>query len=402
MTASDSRSSNADHRLRVAFYQGVFQPNKDGTMTTMTRMVDAMRAARIDHLVFTPLPPKPGEMNVPVVALPKIAFPAYTDYAVALPGRRAMWARLDRYRPHLVQIGTPDLGGLCLLRWALARGIPAVGAYHTHFPTYLRYYRVGLLEPLLWRYFHWFYNRCARTLVPSKAVADELEAHGIERLVPWPRGVDTARFNPAHRRADFRRAAGVRDDGEVLFAYAGRLVSEKNAALVAQAFRLVRKRHANARLVWIGDGPERARLERLTPEAHFPGYLTGEALSTAYASADVLVFCSVTETFGNVVLEGMASGLPAIGVRRGGIGAAIDHGRTGLLAEEADPREVARLMCHMIERPDERRRMAAEALAHAARMSWDAVFQGQFSTWDDVLAEWRGRRASRRAVSHAG
>jgi glycosyltransferase involved in cell wall biosynthesis len=376
-------------RLRVAFYQGTFQPGQDGTMTTMVRMADAMWRDRIHHAVFTPLPPKPGqEMRTPVVALRRIPFPAYTDYAIAIPSRRAMWAALDEYRPDLVQVGTPDLGGRMLLRWAMERGVPAIGAYHTHFPTYLRYYRLGFLEPLLWRHLRFVYTNCARTLVPAENVMRELAAHGIGNMVLWPRGVDTQRFRPENRSAAIRAKAGAGAD-DVLFCYAGRFVDEKNVLLVAEAWRRVRAEMPDARFLWIGDGPRRGRLKALMPEAYFPGYLQGDDLAAHYASADVFVFCSVTEAYGNVVQEAMASGLPAIAVDAAGVGSVVRRSEAGLLAEREDAGEVAALMKRLYGDAALRRALAEKALAFARAQSWESVFRNQFAVYDEVLAERR-------------
>ena len=371
--------------MKVAFYQGTFQPGQDGTMTTMSRMVDALFAANIDHMVFTPLPPAPGAgVRTPVVPMRKVAFPAYKDYAVALPNRRAVWDELDRYGPDLVQLGTPDLGGRCVLKWALARGVPAIGAYHTHFPTYLRYYKVGFLEGKLWEYFRWFYGSCARVLVPTVPIMEELRAHGIERMELWPRGVDCERFSPRHRSEALRREAGVPDRG-VLFAYAGRLVSEKNVEPVARAWASIRDTCPKARFMWIGDGPKREVVRKIAPDAYFPGYVLGEELAAAYASADVLVFCSVTETFGNVVLEGMASGLPAVTVAGTGPGAVVRHGETGLNVPAAEPEHIAAAMKRLYEEDGVRRALSANALAHARKQTWAAVFERQFAVYREVL-----------------
>lgn len=377
--------------MRVAFYQGTFQPGQDGTMTTMSRMVDALWAAGIDHLVFTPLPPPPSaKTRTTVVPMPRVAFPAYSDYAVALPWRRTVWKELDEYAPDLVQLGTPDLGGRCVLKWALKNNVPAIGAYHTHFPTYLRYYKVGFLEGALWKYFRWFYGSCARTMVPTAPILEELRARGIERLEMWPRGVDTKRFNPNHRSEALREAAGV-PPGGILFAYAGRLVSEKNVEPVAQAWASIRNLCPKARFMWIGDGPRRDVVRKIAPDGFFPGYLQDGALTQAYASADVLVFCSVTETFGNVILEGMASGLPAVAVRGTGPGAVVRHDETGLLIAAPEPLDIATAMQRLYEEDSLRRALATNALRFAQKQTWQAVFDRQFQLYKEVLDEHRGK-----------
>ncbi|MDX2177512.1 MAG: glycosyltransferase family 1 protein [Candidatus Sumerlaeia bacterium] len=373
--------------MRLAIYHGTFQPGQDGTMTTLMRQHDRFWAEGVEQLVLTPLPPKPGAgVRSEIFPLPKIAFPAYTDYAVALPRRAPVWRKLDAWRPDLVQIGTPDLGGRCVLRWARARGVPVVGAYHTHFPTYLRYYGAGFLEGWLWRDFAKFYNQCDAVLVPTKPIEAELAAHGIGKLVPWPRGVDRERFHPGRRSEELRRRAGV-PEGGVLVAYAGRLVSEKNVELVAEAWAGIRERFPAARLMWLGDGPRRGWLERRTPDAFFPGYLHGEDLWSAYASADVLVFCSVTETFGNVVLEGMASGLPAVGVAGTSIAALIEASGAGLVAERAEPGPVAARLAELLGDAALRTAMRERALAFAAEQSWDAVLGAQLELYRRLMAE---------------
>lgn len=376
--------------LKVAFYQGVFRPHHDGTMTVMSRMVEAMTRARIDHLVFTPLPPTPeNPMDTPVVPVRAFAFPAYKDYAVAVPQRDRVWKRLDEYAPNLVQLGTPDLGGRCVLQWAQARGVPAVGAYHTHFPTYLRYYKLPFAERTLWRYFRWFYNSCARTLVPSPPIMQELRREGIDRLVLWPRGVDAAAFNPTHRDEDFRRKLGVPEDG-VVFAYVGRFVSEKNVEAVAEAWAAVRERCPRARFLWIGDGPRRELIRKLTPDAHFTGYITGAELSRAYASADALVFCSRTETFGNVILEAMASGLAVVTLAGTALAHHVDAARGGIAVASATAAEIGAAMVQLHDDAELRRTLAANALAYAKTQTWEAIFRDQFAVYVEVLGE-RGK-----------
>ena len=375
---------------RMAFYQGVFRANFDGTMTTMSRVVEGLAARGVEQLVLTPLPPAPEEESptrvVPVRSLP---FPFYPRYRVALPPRRKVWRLLDEFEPDLVQIGTPDLGGWCVLDWARARGVPAVGGYHTHFPSYLRYYRLGFMEGCIWRRFRSFYNACARTLVPARAIMRELEEHGIERLVLWDRGVDVESFSPRRRDPELRRQFGAEEE-DVLFAYAGRFVAEKNVEPVARAFAMVRERCPRARFVFIGDGPREAAVRRILPGAAFPGYLTGRELHRACAAADVFCFASDTEAFGNVVLEAMASGLAVVTLAGTAMGDRVGEAGAGLTVPRAEPELLAAALERLYGDPENRRRCAENAVAYARRKNWTIVLEEHFRVYEEVLAERAG------------
>jgi glycosyltransferase involved in cell wall biosynthesis len=378
--------------MKIALYQASARPGQDGTTTTLGQMLAAMDRERIRYRVFTPDPPADGAAGAggDFVRVPSLRLPFYRDYGLALPRRRDYWGALDDFAPDLVHIGTPDAAGLSMLKWSRRNDVPAIGAYHTHFPAYLQHYRLAFMFRALWRYLRWFYGACAATLVPTPVIAAELAARGIQRLCDWPRGVDPARFAPRYRSPELRRSWGV-GPGDCVFAYVGRLANEKNVPLLAAAWAAVRARQPRARLVWVGDGPWRARLERLTPDATFTGRLRGEALAAAYASADALVFPSQTDTFGNVVLEAQASGLPVIGLDGTAVTACVRHRESGLLLPRAEPACLADAMEALAGNADERRRMGDQALRQARGRTWQAVFDGQFAVYRDVLAA-AGRR----------
>lgn len=372
---------------RIAFYQGVFRANFDGTMTTMTRVVEELRRRSIEHLVLTPLGPAEGEQPLaPLHLVPSVPFPLYPRYRVALPRRATIWKALDDFAPELVQIGTPDLGGKCVLNWALDRGVPAIGGYHTHFPTYLRYYGAGFLEPLVWKDLRKIYNSCAKTLVPTEAVMRELEEKGIERLAPWPRGVDVEDFDPARRDDALRREFGA-EPGDILIAYAGRLVAEKNVEQAARAFAHVAAQEPRARFVFIGDGPREKAVRRIIPQAAFPGYLTGAELHRAYAAADIFCFVSSTEAFGNVVLEAMASGLPIVTLRGTAMGELVEKARCGFLPRTPSPRRVAKALLALCNDAARRTVYARNARRFAESQSWQRNLARQFDLYEEVLAE---------------
>jgi glycosyltransferase involved in cell wall biosynthesis len=249
-----------------------------------------------------------------------------------------------------------------------------VASFHTHFVSYFAYYHVPWLEGAGWAMLRRFYARCDAVYVPSRRMMEELEANrvAVGRMELWSRGIDLARFSPALRSPELRAAAGA-DDHTPVVLLVSRLVKEKDLADLVEAARILAASGERFRLVLVGDGPMRAELEAALPDAHFAGHQGGEALGRWYASGDVFVFPSTTETFGNVVLEAMASGLPAVVVDRGGPPDLVDEGATGFVAPANDPPALAERVRRLLRDPALRARMGAAALAAARDRDWGAI-----------------------------
>jgi glycosyltransferase involved in cell wall biosynthesis len=219
------------------------------------------------------------------------------------------------------------------------------------------------------------------------ATIGELERLGFERLVLWKRGVDCTLFRPDRAgRLQVRHALGWAAD-DVVISYVSRIAAEKNVDYLAEALAIVAARRSAARLLFVGDGPSRAALERrLGAVARFVGYRKGEDLADHYAAADLFAFTSLTETFGNVVLEAMAAGLPVVALRAGGVGETVQSGTTGLLVEPSEPPErLAEALLSLIDQSDHRRRMAAAARQYALSQSWDAIMGGLRRRYQDLV-----------------
>jgi phosphatidylinositol alpha 1,6-mannosyltransferase len=270
-------------------------------------------------------------------------------------------------------------------RWAAARGIPVVSSFHTHFVSYFRYYGVPWLEGFGWRMLRRFYARCARVYVPSEAIIRELDEHGIGRTELWSRGIDLARFAPEHRSRELRTLAGA-DDATPVLLMVSRLVKEKDMADLVAMERELRRRGSTHRLVLVGDGPMRAELEAALPDAFFAGHQSGEALARWYASGDVFVFPSTTETFGNVVLEAQASGMPTVVVDRGGPPDLVTPGETGFVARPNDPADLADRVEALLRDPVERQRMGLAARDAARWRDWSAINGRLLDSYREVAA----------------
>lgn len=362
--------------VRVALFTGAYNHIADGVSLTLNRLVDYLERNGVEVCVFAPTVSSPPIRHAGrLVPVPSIALPGRNDYRLAFGLTRRARKELDALRPTIVHIATPDFLGRAALRYAKRHGIDAVSSYHTHFSSYLKYYRMEFLDRRLWRYLKNFYDDCRHVYVPSPSMADVLRTHGItEGLLYWPRGVDTDRFHNRHRSMEWRRAHGITDD-EVVITFVSRLVSEKGLDVLADVASRLARHTPGHRFLVVGEGPAREDLEHEMPDAIFTGYLDGADLATAYASSDVFFFPSETETFGNVTLEAMASGVPAVCADATGSNALVDHGKTGFLAPPTDSAAFEKHVRDLILDADLRRRLSLASRQRAKEYAWDAVLE---------------------------
>jgi phosphatidylinositol alpha 1,6-mannosyltransferase len=359
--------------MRIAFFTESLLPLVDGVSHTLGHLFSALEAEGIEFRVYAPFVPPP---EIPwqnrTRRVRSFRFPLYRDYRISLPGGRRIAAELDEWQPDIVHVVSPTPMAIWAQAYARGRGIPVVGTFHTHFVSYFPYYGVARLERLGWGILRWFYGRCNATFAPSVSIIEELREHGIENVCLWSRGVDSCRFSPAWRDDALRAKLGA-DERTPLVLLVSRLVKEKDLADIVVMDRVLRSRNLRYRLALVGNGPMRKRLERELPDAHFAGHQSGPSLSRWYASADIFVFPSTTETFANVVQEAMASGVPAVVSDRGGPQSVIEPGRSGLVARANDPGELAANVERLICDDDLRAAMSCAARQRAQERTWDAV-----------------------------
>jgi glycosyltransferase involved in cell wall biosynthesis len=362
--------------IRVALFTGAYNHIADGVSLTLNRLVDYLGRNGVEVRVFAPtISSPPIEHAGQLVPVPSLAVPGRPDYRITfgLPGKARR--ELDAFAPTIIHIATPDFLGRAALRYAKRNNISAVSSYHTHFSSYLKYYHMEFLEDRLWNYLRDFYGSCKHVYVPSQSMADVLRIHGInDGLLYWPRGVDTDRFHPRHRSMDWRRNLGIADT-DVVVGFVSRLVWEKGLHVMVEVARRLRSCSCGHRFVIVGEGPARSDLEEQIPEAIFTGYLDGDDLATAYASSDVFFFPSETETFGNVTLEAMASGVPAVCADATGSNALVEHGVTGFLAPPTDSASFERDVRNLIEDSTLRSKMSEASRERAKEYAWDAVLE---------------------------
>jgi phosphatidylinositol alpha 1,6-mannosyltransferase len=378
---SAAAPAGADARgLRLAIFTDTFTPQVNGVARTLARLVQAVEARGGAVRVETVADPS-AAADARVHGWPSTPFWAYPQLRMAAPPKAEAIARLRRWRPTLVHAATPFGVGLAGRAAARALGVPFVTSYHTSFSEYLRHYGLSALDAVAWPFLRWFHNSGLRTLAPSRMVADKLEREAFRNVRVWSRGVDPLRFHPRFRSAEMRAAMGARP-GDLVVAYVGRLAPEKGIHVALDGMReLMAGTDGRVRLAIAGDGPDEVRCRAMAPPGTwFAGSLSGEELSAFYASADVFVFPSTTETFGNVVLEAMASGLPVVAPDRGATLELADAS-TAQLFRGGDARSLAAGVRGLLADAERRAELREAGLAVAAARSWSAV-------WDALLAEY--------------
>lgn len=371
---------------RVALFTGAYNHIADGVSLTLNRLVAYLERIGVEVLVFAPTVADPPVHHAgTLVPIPSAPVPGRREYRVSLGLPRSARDRLDAFEPTLVHIATPDLLGKRALRYARRRNIPVVASYHTHFSSYLKYYGFEELEGFLWKYLRRFYRQCEHVYVPSHSMAAVLRAHEIrENLRLWQRGVDTTRFSPSSRSDGWRQAIGV-DEETVLVSFVGRLVWEKGLHVFAEVLGRLQREGVRHQCMVVGDGPARAELSERLPDAIFTGYLGGEGLARAYASSDVFFFPSDTETFGNVTLEAMASGLPTVCADATGSNGLVRHGENGFLAPAGNVHRFADHLTRLTLDADLRRRMGAASVEIAQEFDWETVLARIGRHYNEIL-----------------
>lgn len=322
--------------MHIVFITETWPPQVNGVALTVRAL--ALGLAARGHRVEVVRPGGEGnDGKVELLFARGAPLPGYPGLQVGLPQGGELRRRWRDRRPDAIYVATEGLLGISAMRVANGLRIPVVTGFHTRFHDYVSHYGAGLLAPLVRSRLVQFHRRAQMTLVPTRALLDELARAGIGHVRKLRRGVDTDLFTPARRAPTLRQAWGAHRDAPVMLCV-GRLAAEKSLGLALQAFRALQARIPAARMVMVGDGPQRGALAEAYPDVIFAGTKHGEELATHYASADVFVFPSLTETFGNVVLEAMASGLAVVAFDRAAAREHVANGISGLVVPESDAR----------------------------------------------------------------
>jgi glycosyltransferase involved in cell wall biosynthesis len=388
---SGTPSGEPDHGpargLRVVLFSGNYNYVRDGANQALNRLVAFLERQGAIVRVYSPTSPTPAfEPAGTLVSVPSVSIPGRAEYRIArgLPGK--LQREIREFQPHIFHLSAPDPLGHSAKKLARALQTPVVASVHTRFETYFEYYGFGWARPAGEALLKRFYAGLDEVFVTTPGFADMLRAQGlIGSAAIWSRGVDKERFQPGRRSLEWRRSLGVADE-EVVIAFVGRLVLEKGLDMVAASIAELSARGVPHRLLVVGDGPARARFAEQLPSAIFTGFLDGTMLATAYASADLLLNPSVTEAFGNINLEAMASGIPVVAAIASGSSCLVADGVTGRLVPPQDAAAFADALQQYIEDPAARAAAGAAGLKAAAAYDWDAINGAVLARYLEIVA----------------
>lgn len=383
--------------LRIAFVSGNYNCVRDGAnraQNTLVRyLLDRGASVRVYSPTFEPAAFEPAGDLVSVPSVP-MAF-GRKEYRVAWRLSEPVIDDIRQFGPNIFHLSLPLFHGRSALRLARRMGVPAVAAMHTRFETYPRYYGMGFLEKPLIALLGSFYRGCDRVVAPCASAARSMEELGMGHDIGiWSRGIDHSIFTPDHRDMAWRRAQGIADD-ETVIAFLGRLVLEKGLEEFAEAIKLLGRQARPYRILVIGDGPARQWFaERLGTAAIFIGFQHGADLGRALACADILLNPSATEAFGNVTLEAMACGLPAIAADAPGNQDVVSDGVSGMLVPAKDAAGYARALARYLNEPELLAAHAAGARQRGAQFTWDRANAGMVDAYYQALAGTREGRVA--------
>jgi len=381
--------------MRIAYFNANMRVGQDGVTRVMYKMMASARDRGHSVLALTSTPPDPGQTNIPMFKVPSVVLPLQKNYRIALPGYQRFARELWSFKPDLLHVNSPCTLGFGAMKYAHHFGVPIVATYHTHFPTYPRYYKIYGAEELIWKISRYLYNGMDRTFVPTLPILKELTEHGISRTEYLPNGVDTTLFSPEHRSSQWRETIDPTGKKSIIL-FVSRLVWEKDLRDLAATYELLRARRNDLEMVVVGDGYARKGFESLMPGAHFLGYQTGGPLAESYASSDIFAFPSTTETFGLVTVEAMSSGLIPVAAGYGGATGIIENAQSGFLTRPHDPVHMAEKIEWILNNPGESALMRKGALARSKQFGWEPILKNLFRQYEEILHS--GNRSRRTAA----
>jgi len=378
--------------MRVAIITENFLPKLDGVTRTLARLLEHLQIQGHQALLLGPDSGMEQYAGAELVGTAGLPLPFYPELKFNF-FRPLFIRRLNEFRPDVVHLVDPVVLGATGLAAARVLNLPVVSSYHTNLAAYCGHFGFPLFSRPMWSYNRFIHNQCALTFCPSPSTAAMLREHGFGRVYIWPRGVDITLFRPQRRSEALRAAWLSASEEKAILLYVGRVSWEKNLRLLTAAYRAMD--HTRCHLVIVGDGPALKEVQQASVDAPvtFTGYLTGEELATAYASADIFAFPSTSETFGQVVLEAMASSLPVIGVLSEGVRDLVVDGQSGFLLDTSglDEQEQARSyrirLEHLVYNVVMRYTLGQAALAEAQQRSWASAIQCLFDGYQEVIAD---------------
>lgn len=378
--------------MRAAIFTETFLPKIDGIVTVVCLLLDHLTKRGIETVVVAPKMGVEAYKQTPIIGVPGLPLPLYPELRVGPPSL-STYQQVKAFKPDIAHFIHPVMIGVPGMMMANRLGIPTVASFHLDLARLAHHYNLGAFEPITNALTRVVFNAADTSLAPSRLILNDMQKIGVKRVALWKRGVDAEKFNPRYRSDAMRDHLSQGNPDDTLLLYVGRLSAEKQIDLLKPILEQV----PGTRLAIVGSGPAREELEAhfAGTRTHFVGYLTGEALAQAYASADMFVFPSSMETFGLVVVEAMAAGLPVVASRVGGVREVVQEGVTGYTFDVGD---VDAMIDGVRQIATTRNRIAT--MGHAARafaetQSWDAIMDEVVDVYQTLIAARQTRNLRR-------
>lgn len=372
--------------MKIAYFIGTLK-KEDGVARVLLMLVREAQKRSDECVIITGSVEDRAMTTAPIIEIPSIAFPLYKEYKLPLPGMKGFEKQLREFAPDIIHIHSPDTSAWAAVRFAKKYRIPIVATHHTDFMRDLAYYHVQFLKPLVSMLLRRLYHHMHIITTPSSITTHDLTEMGVNRLETIPWGVDLAHFAPHFRSEQWRKKVlGERIADTFIILCVCRLAWEKNLRVLADTYTLLRKQRDDFVMVVAGEGPARKELEQLMPGAIFRGYLEEAELSETYASTDIFLFPSSRETFGNVTIEAMASGLAPVVADAGGSKTIVTHGRNGLLADPRSAQDFAQKVTMLLNDRDLQEKIKYTALEDARHFTWERVFERMFEIYRQMIS----------------
>lgn len=370
--------------MRVAIFTETFLPKVDGIVTVLVLLMDHLIRRGVEFVVVAP---KIGEgvtdyRGNPVIGVPGVTFPFYPELKIGPPTPRT-YQKVKRFKPDIAHFIHPTLVGTGGLMMAKRLNVPTLASFHLDLANFVHYYGFGFLEPLIWWYQRQNFNAADYTLAPSRQVQRDMLDHGVRNVGLWRRGVNAEEFHPRYTSAEMRARLSAGHPEDTILLYVGRLSNEKQIDKIRPVLEAV----PGTRLAVVGDGPARQDLETHfagTP-TRFMGYMRGQELWSAFASSDIFVFPSAMETFGLVLIEAMASGLPVVTTRVGGVEDMVRSGVNGYVFNVGDVRGMINGVRAVLADRSKRRVMGRNARLFAETQTWPVMMDELITCYDDLI-----------------
>jgi len=371
--------------MKIALFSDTFNPQINGVSNTLNKLIRYFENNNVEYKVF--VPKYDDSIDLRTERFYSLKFFLYPECRLAIPNLFRISRILSDFKPDIIHLMTEFNMGFTGLYYGKKYNIPSISNYTTNFSQYANYYKLDFLKQHIWNYMKWFHNQNNITLCPSNEAQNLLNKNGISNVEIFSRGIDSQRFNPGYRNNALRKKLGI--ENKTVFLYVGRVSIEKDLDILRESYKTIKEKHRDkVALIITGDGPYMEKCRGIYPEdTIFTGFKKGRELSEIYASSDIFVCPSSTETFGNVVLEAMTSGLAVIGANAGGVKEIINHKQNGLKFKARNSEQLTHCMTELIENKTLREYITINGINLGKSRSWDKIIDGLMDIYREVLKE---------------